>query len=71
MTPEQARLGALKRFAVSITILTVLGHAALGFEVALLQLFVCALTGYGVELILETVGAWSENRRPAFMGGGF
>jgi enediyne biosynthesis protein E5 len=70
MAPEEARLGALKRFAVSITFLTVLGHAALGFEVALLQLAVCAFTAYALELLLETIGAWSENRRPRFMGGG-
>jgi hypothetical protein len=71
MTPEQARLGALKRFAFSITILTLLGHAVLGFEVAVAQVFVCAATAYSAEIVLETIGAWSESRRPAFLGGGF
>jgi enediyne biosynthesis protein E5 len=71
MTPEQARLGALKRFAISITFLTAVGHAVLGFEVSLLQLVVCAFTAYALELLLEAIGAWSENRRPAFIGGGF
>lgn len=71
MTPEQLRLGALVRFACAITILTIFGHAILGFEVSILQLLVCVVAGYAAELILEAVGAWSENRKPAFLGGGF
>ncbi len=39
MTPEQARVGALVRFAVAITILNLLGHPVLGFEVSVLQMF--------------------------------
>jgi enediyne biosynthesis protein E5 len=71
MTPEQARLGALLRFATAITLLTIFGHALLGFEGSILQLLVCAMASYCTELILEAVGAWSEDRRPAFLGGGF
>jgi len=70
MTPEQARLGALTRFAVAITVLNALGHAYLGFEISVLQTLVCAATGYLTEIILETTGAWSEARKPAFLGGG-
>jgi hypothetical protein len=70
LTPEQARIGALSRFAIAITILNLLGHTILGFEVSVLQTVVCALTAYTVELVLETVGAWSENRKPRFLGGG-
>src|SRR5262245_28552055 len=69
MTPEEARLGALKRFAVAITVLNLLGHTVLGFEVSVVQLLACALTGYVVETILETIGAWSESRAPRFVGG--
>ncbi len=71
MTPEQARLGALTRFATAITGLNVLGHVVLGFEVSVLQTVVCAVTAYIVEITLEIVGAWSENRQPSFLGGGF
>jgi len=69
MTPEQARLGALTRFATAITVLNVLGHLVLGFEVSVLQTVVCAVTAYIVEITLEIVGAWSENRQPSFLGG--
>ena len=70
MTPEQARLGALVRFASGITILTIFGHAILGFETSILQLLVCVAVTYSAELVMEIVGAWSEDRKPAFVGGG-
>jgi len=70
MTPEQVRLGALVRFASGITILTIFGHAILGFETSILQLLVCVGSAYAAEMLLETVGAWSEGRKPAFVGGG-
>jgi hypothetical protein len=70
MTPEQARVGALARFAIAITILNLLGHTLLGFENSVMQTLVCVAVGYAVEIILETVGAWDEKRRPLFTGGG-
>jgi hypothetical protein len=70
MTPEQARVGALARFAIAITIFNLLGHTVLGFENSVVQTLVCMLTGYAVELILETLGAWDESRKPVFAGGG-
>jgi hypothetical protein len=69
MTPEQARLGALSRFAVAITILNVLGHTVLGFEVSVVQTLVSAATGYAAEIAFEAVGAWGEKRRPRYAGG--
>jgi hypothetical protein len=71
MTPEQARIGALVRFATAITVLNVLGHLVLGFEVSVLQSIVAAVTCYACEITLEIIGAWSENRQPAFLGGGW
>jgi hypothetical protein len=71
MTPQQARIGALTRFSIAITVLNLLGHLYLGFEVSVVQTLVCAATAYIIEIILETVGAWSENRKPLFVGGGF
>jgi hypothetical protein len=70
MTPEQARLGALARFAVAITVLNLLGHTILGFEISVVQMLVCAATGYAVEIVLETVAAWSESRKPVFASAG-
>ena len=69
MTPDQARIGALTRFCIAITILNVLGHAILGFEITVVQTLLCVATAYIVEIILETAGAWSENRKPLFVGG--
>ena len=71
MTPEQARLGALVRFSIAITVLNLLGHTVLGFEISVMQLLVCAATGYFIEIALESAAAWSENRKPVFLGGGF
>lgn len=64
-----ARLLALRRFAVAITILNVLGHFVLGFEQSWAQPLVALGAAYGVELILETVGAWSERRMVQYRGG--
>ncbi len=57
-----SRLPALRRFAVAITVLNVLGHFVLGFEQSWAQPLVALATAYGVELILESVGAWAERR---------
>jgi enediyne biosynthesis protein E5 len=70
MSPEQARIGALVRFSIAITILNLLGHTILGFEISVVQMLVCLATGYVLEIILETMVAWSENRKPLFAGGG-
>lgn len=65
MAPHERdlRLPALRRFAVAITVLNVLGHTVLGFE----QSWACPLaavaTAYVVELLLEIVDA-RLTRRP-------
>ncbi|WP_205678726.1 hypothetical protein [Aquisphaera insulae] len=64
------RLPALRRFAAAITILNLLGHLVLGFEQSWAQPLVAVATAYGVELLLEAVGAWAERRPPRFLGGG-
>jgi hypothetical protein len=70
-TRNQAdRLGGLRRFAVAITILNVLGHTYLGFEQSWAQPFASVLTAYAVELLLEFVEARSHGRALKFTGGG-
>ena len=64
------RLPALRRFAVAITILNVLGHFVLGFEQSWAQPLIALATAYSVELVLESVGAWAERRPVQFRGGG-
>src|SRR5687768_15198686 len=61
------RLGALRRFAIAITFLNVLGHSVLGFEQSWAQMFVALLTAYACELGFEAADAWAKRRRPAFL----
>jgi enediyne biosynthesis protein E5 len=64
-----AHLGGLRRFAIAITVLNVLGHAWFGFEQSLAQPLVALATAYGTELLLEVVDAACNRRRPRFAGG--
>jgi enediyne biosynthesis protein E5 len=66
-TPDH--LAALRRFAVGITIITVVGHAYLGFEQSYAQPLVALATGYGMQILLEAVDAVCQRRRPRFAGG--
>jgi Na+-translocating ferredoxin:NAD+ oxidoreductase RnfD subunit len=63
------RLAALRRFAIGITALNVLGHAWFGFEQSLAQPLVALLTAYSLELALEALDARLNRRRPRFAGG--
>jgi Na+-translocating ferredoxin:NAD+ oxidoreductase RnfD subunit len=64
------RLGGLRRFAVAITVLNILGHAFFGFEQSWAQPLVAVLTAYSVELLLELIDARCNRRAPRFSGGG-
>lgn len=64
------RLGGLRRFAVAITVLNILGHAFFGFEQSLAQPFVALATAYSVELLLEFIDARCNRRTPRYLGGG-
>ncbi|WP_258037121.1 MULTISPECIES: enediyne biosynthesis protein [unclassified Streptomyces] len=61
---------ALRRFAISITVLNVLGYTVLGFEQPWTWPFVALFTAYTTELVLEVVAARTERRRLRFLGGG-
>jgi enediyne biosynthesis protein E5 len=63
------RLQALRRFAVAITVLNVLGHTVLGFEQSWAQPLVALATAYAMELVIEAMNARAEGRRPGFAGG--
>jgi hypothetical protein len=65
---EARRLGGLRRFAIAITILNILGHTVFGFEPAWAQPLVALAAAYGMELLLESVDAWAVGRRPKFAG---
>lgn len=63
------RLGGLRRFAIAITVLNVLGHTVLGFEQAWIVPLVGVFAAYTTELLLETIDAWAHRRRARYLGG--
>lgn len=65
----QDRLGGLRRFAIAITVLNILGHTWFGFEQSFAHPLVALATTYTMELLLETVDALAMRRRPRFVGG--
>ena len=70
MSGPNMRLAALRRFAITITILNLLGRTILGFENSWAQMFVAILTAYFTELILEVVDSLAKKKTPRFMGSG-
>jgi hypothetical protein len=61
---------ALRNFAISISVFNIVGYTLLGFEQPWLWPFVALLTGYTVEILLESIGARVEGRAPRFLGRG-
>jgi Na+-translocating ferredoxin:NAD+ oxidoreductase RnfD subunit len=66
---QSDRLGGLRRFAVAITILNILGHTWFGFEQSIAQPLVALAAAYGMELMVESIDCWLRRRRPRFAGG--
>src|SRR5262245_1575396 len=64
------RLGGLRRFAVAITVLNILGHTFFGFEQSWAHPLVALVSAYSVELLLEFIDARCNRRALRFMGGG-
>jgi Na+-translocating ferredoxin:NAD+ oxidoreductase RnfD subunit len=64
------RLGGLRRFAIAITVLNILGHAFFGFEQSFAQPVVALIAAYSVELLLEFIDARCNRRPLRFLGGG-
>ena len=65
---RRMRVGALRRFAAAISILTILGHLVLGFEAPIAYVVVALITAYCFELSMETIDAWSTNRSAGYRG---
>ena len=65
---KQDRLAGLRRFAVAITVLNVLGHLWFGFEQSWATPFAAVATAYATEILLEGVDSRLNNRRPRFKG---
>lgn len=62
------RITALRRFAIAITILNILGHSILGFEQSLLQLLVCLGTAYTLEIFFELMKIKIYQKKNEFLG---
>lgn len=67
---DKIRLGGLRRFAFSLTVLNLLGHSFLGFEQPYAQPIVSVLAACTLELILEFVQHWSTGKPLGFLGEG-
>lgn len=65
------RITALRRFAIAITLLTLLGHTLLDFEQPDVYVLVALLSGYFAELVLETISAWADERVARYRGNGW
>jgi hypothetical protein len=70
VTPAARRIGALRRFAIALTVFNLLGHTLFGFEQSTAQPLVALAIAYAMELLLEAVDARLNGRQPAFLGGG-
>src|ERR1051325_9972853 len=64
------RLGGLRRFAVAISVLTLLGHTVLGFEQSWGQPLASLAAAYATELLLEAFDAALTRGRPQYAASG-
>jgi len=67
--PDRPR-AALRRFALAITILNLLGHTYLGFEQSWAQPLAALATTYSLETLLEWIDSRVQHRPARFAGGG-
>jgi hypothetical protein len=65
---QARRLGGLRRFAVAITILNLLGHTVFGFEQSWAQPLLSLATAYACEMFAEWFEARATGRAPRFLG---
>ncbi|MFM9372871.1 enediyne biosynthesis protein [Streptomyces sp. Da 82-17] len=61
---------ALRRFAISISVLNIAGYTFLGFEQPWLWPFIALATAYTTEIVLEAISAKVDGRAPRYAGNG-
>jgi Na+-translocating ferredoxin:NAD+ oxidoreductase RnfD subunit len=69
MNKPDLRLAGLRRFAITISVVNILGHIVLGFESSWAQMIAALLTAYATEIVLEIVDARANQRVYRFAGG--
>jgi hypothetical protein len=67
--PVPARIKALRRFALSITVFNIVGHLFLGFEQSPITPIATVLASYAAALLMERLDSWAHQRAPEFAGG--
>ncbi|WP_414944646.1 enediyne biosynthesis protein UnbU [Amycolatopsis sp. cmx-11-32] len=63
------RIKALRRFAMSITAFTIVGHLVLGFEQAPITPLLAIVVSYVTALLFERLDSWAYGRTPEYAGG--
>ncbi|MGH3829136.1 MAG: enediyne biosynthesis protein UnbU [Pseudonocardiaceae bacterium] len=65
--PCDPRGAALRRFGLSITALTIVGHTVLGFEQAYATPVVAVVAALATEMLLESIDAAAYRRQPRYL----
>ncbi|MEU7146003.1 enediyne biosynthesis protein [Nocardia sp. NPDC046473] len=68
---KDVRYLALRNFAISLTVLNIIGYAILGFEQPPLWPILAVLSAYATDFVFEMLTAWSRSIQPRFLGRGF
>lgn len=67
---KDVRYLALRNFAISLTVLNIIGYTLLGFEQPPLWPILSILTAYVADLVFEMITAWAREITPRFLGRG-
>ncbi|MFE9577174.1 enediyne biosynthesis protein [Nocardia sp. NPDC006044] len=67
---KDVRYLALRNFAISLSVLNIIGYTLLGFEQPPLWPILALLSSYAIDLVFEWLTAWSRGTAPRFLGRG-
>ncbi|KAA8883760.1 enediyne biosynthesis protein [Nocardia colli] len=67
---KDVRYLALRNFAISLSVLNIIGYTLLGFEQPPLWPILALLASYAIDLVFEWITAWSRSTAPRFLGCG-
>ncbi|MGW4845668.1 enediyne biosynthesis protein [Nocardia brasiliensis] len=67
---KDVRYLALRNFAISLSVLNIIGYTLLGFEQPPLWPILALLSAYVLDLAFEAITAWSRHTAPRFQGRG-
>ncbi|MFF3229085.1 enediyne biosynthesis protein [Nocardia suismassiliense] len=67
---KDVRYLALRNFALSLTVLNIIGYTILGFEQPPLWPILALVSAYVIDLAFEMITAWARSTAPRFLGRG-